>query len=256
MNVFIIENEAIAVEQLERLLIKLIPDIKIVKTSGSVRECIDWFSNPNNSTDIVFMDVELADGNCFDIFDEVDINAPIIITTVYDRYAIKAFEVNSVDYLLKPVREENLKIAISKALKKYQGSDINNIIRALAQGYIDIDIVFKKRFLVRINSQIFPILYSEISFIYSKNKSNIIVTMDGRYLVIEKSMKEIESILDDNAFFRISRSCIIARNGITDIFKVHGLKYRINMNPKPDFNIEVSMTRSEKFIRWIESSQG
>ena len=97
MNVFIIENETIAVEQLERMLVKLIPNINIVNTSGSVRECIDWFSNPQNSADLVFMDVELSDGNCFDILDEVDINVPIIITTVYDTYAIKAFEVNSVD---------------------------------------------------------------------------------------------------------------------------------------------------------------
>lgn len=253
MNVFIIENETIAVEQLERMLVKLIPNINIVNTSGSVRECIDLFSNPQNSADLVFMDVELSDGNCFDILDEVDINVPIIITTVYDTYAIKAFEVNSVDYILKPIKEENLKIAISKSLKNYRGTDIGNIINALAQGYFGNDNISRKRFLVRINSQIFPVLHSDISYVFSMNKSNVIVTKDGRHLVIEKSINEMESVLDKHDFFRISRSCIIARSCISDWFKVHGLKYRINMVPEPDFLIEVSMTRSEKFLKWIQS---
>ena len=139
MKVLIIEDEMMARRSLEKMLENNFPDIEVVGECASVSESVAWLKERPDEADLIFMDVELSDGNCFDILDEVDINVPIIITTVYDTYAIKAFEVNSVDYILKPIKEENLKIAISKSLKNYRGTDIGNIINALAQGYFGND---------------------------------------------------------------------------------------------------------------------
>lgn len=252
MKVFIIENEPIAVQQLESQLRTIIPDIEIVGKSGSVEECIRWFSDESNHTDIVFMDVELSDGNCFDILDETEVNAGIIITTVYDRYAIKAFEVNSVDYLLKPIRPEALKRALSKSLKSYTGDDADKIISALAYTCTDQDKIYKKRFLIRTNAKIYPIRYSEIAYFISENKSTVLIAKDGRRYVMEKSMNDIGDILNSDEFFRISRSCILSRSAITDYYKVNGIQYSVILDPRPDFEVKVSLSRSENFEKWIK----
>ena len=252
MKVFIIENEAIAVQQLKSILIKTFPNVEIVGTSGYVSECVNWFSNPKNEVDIVLMDVELSDGNSFDILDKVDIHASIIITTVYDKYAIKAFEINSVDYLLKPVKEDALKRAISKSLKNYNGSDIETIVSALAQTNKDNNEIYKRRFIIHSNNQIYPIKYSNIAYIYSENKLNTLVTIDGRSYVTEKSMNAIYDSLDKKTFFRVSRSCILSRNSIKDWYKMYGIRYSVILEPRPDFNVYVSLSRTDAFTKWLK----
>ena len=252
MKVFIIENEAIAVQQLKSLLIKTFPNVEIVGTSGYVSECVNWFSNPKNEVDIVLMDVELSDGNSFDILDKVDIHASIIITTVYDKYAIKAFEINSVDYLLKRVKEDALKRAISKSLKNYNGSDIETIVSALAQTNKDNNEIYKRRFIIHSNNQIYPIKYSNIAYIYSENKLNTLVTIDGRSYITEKSMNAIYDSLDKKNFFRVSRSCILSRNSIKDWYKMCGIRYSVILEPRPDFNVYVSLSRTDAFTKWLK----
>ena len=252
MKVFIIENEAIAVQQLKSLLIKTFPNVEIVGTSGYVSECVNWFSNPKNEVDIVLMDVELSDGNSFDILDKVDIHASIIITTVYDKYAIKAFEINSVDYLLKPVKEDALKRAISKSLKNYNGSDIETIVSALAQTNKDNNEIYKRRFIIHSNNQIYPIKYSNIAYIYSENKLNTHGTIDGRSYITEKSMNAIYDSLDKKNFFRVSRSCILSRNSIKDWYKMCGIRYSVILEPRPDFNVYVSLSRTDAFTKWLK----
>lgn len=252
MKVFIIENEAIAVQQLKSLLIKTFPNVEIVGTSGYVSECVNWFSNPKNEVDIVLMDVELSDGNSFDILDKVDIHASIIITTVYDKYAIKAFEINSVDYLLKPVKEDALKRAISKSLKNYNGSDIETIVSALAQTNKDNNEIYKRRFIIHSNNQIYPIKYSNIAYIYSENKLNTLVSIDGRSYITEKSMNAIYDSLDKKNFFRVSRSCILSRNSIKDWYKMYGIRYSFILEPRPDFNVYVSLSRTDAFTKWLK----
>mgnify|MGYP003434320340 FL=1 len=252
MKVFIIENEAIAVQQLKSLLIKTFPNVEIVGTSGYVSECVNWFSNPKNEVDIVLMDVELSDGNSFDILDKVDIHASIIITTVYDKYAIKAFEINSVDYLLKPVKEDALKRAISKSLKNYNGSDIETIVSALAQTNKDNNEIYKRRFIIHSNNQIYPIKYSNIAYIYSENKLNTLVTIDGRSYITEKSMNAIYDSLDKKNFFRVSRSCILSRNSIKDWYKMYGIRYSVILEPRPDSNFYVSLSRTDAFTKWLK----
>lgn len=254
MKVFIIENEAIAVQQLKSLLIKTFPNVEIVGTSGYVSECVNWFSNPKNEVDIVLMDVELSDGNSFDILDKVDIHASIIITTVYDKYAIKAFEINSVDYLLKPVKEDALKRAISKSLKNYNGSDIETIVSALAQTNKDNNEIYKRRFIIHSNNQIYPIKYSNIAYIYSENKLNTLVTIDGRSYITEKSMNAIYDSLDKKNFFRVSRSCILSRNSIKDWYKMYGIRYSVILEPRPDFNVYVSLSVSIRLRTTIQAA--
>jgi len=255
MKTFIIENEPIAVQQLEKQLKMIIPDIEIVGKSGSVEECVKWFSDRSNRTDVVFMDVELSDGNCFDILDETKVNASIIITTVYDKYAIKAFEVNSVDYLLKPVKPEALKRALSKTLKSYTGDDAEKIISALAYTCTDQDKIYKKRFLIRTNTKIYPIKYSDISCFMSERKSTVVIAKDSRRYITEKSLNDIEGMLDSYEFFRISRNCILSRNAIVDWYMANGTKYTVILGPKPDFELKVSLSRSKNFEEWIKRKQ-
>lgn len=251
MRVFIIENEPIAVQQLESQLRMIIPDIEIVGKAGSVEECVTWFSDQSNHTDIVFMDVELSDGTCFDILDETEVNASIIITTVYDRYAIKAFEINSVDYLLKPIKPEALKRALSKSLRNYAGDDAEKIISALAYTCADQDKIYKKRLLIRNNAQIYPIRYSDISCFISENKSTVLISKDGKRYLMEKSMNDIEAILDSYEFFRISRSCILSRSAIADHYRIKGIQYSVILTTKQDFEIKVSLSRSSDFENWL-----
>lgn len=244
MKVYIIENDSIAAQELERLLKKLVPETDIVGRSGSVKESISWFSDPSNKADIAFMNVELSDGTCFDILENIVTDISIIMTSTNDRHAIRSFEFNCADYLIKPIAPEALRRAV---IKGYTGSDIYKIAEGMAQLYPS-----RKRLLIRLNAQIYPIEYSDIAYLYSENKSNFLITRSGESYIVDKTMNELEKDLSSNDFFRVSRMCIISRSAITDYYKVNDAKYSVIVTPRPDFNIEVSLSRSSNFISWMK----
>lgn len=245
MNILIVEDEAIARKNLACTIQKLYPDFKIAGETDSVTGTVQWLGDPANKADIIFMDVELSDGNCFEIFHRTDVTAQVIMTTAYDSYAVKAFEVESIDYLLKPIEAEALKRAIERCLKRIAES------RTGKDGGRSIGKQFRERLLVKLNDTIVPVRVSDIAYFYSEDKATYIVTGQGKKYVVDFSLDIAMDRLDPDIFFRISRNCIISMSSIASIVKI-GSRFKIESAPKAPFELMVSRSRTDDFLRWLE----
>lgn len=232
MNILIVEDEMMARKSLAGSIGRLYPDAVITGETGSVSETLAWLKDPSHHADIIFMDVELSDGNCFEIFKRADIKAQVIMTTAYDSYAVKAFEVESIDYLLKPVEPEALQRAVDRCRRKMERH-------------------FKERFLVKLNDMIVPLKSSDIAYIYSEDKSTYVVTRNNRRYIVDFSLDIIMDQLSPETFFRISRNCIISMQAISSITKT-GSRFRIESTPRASFEMMVSRSRTDDFLRWLE----
>ena len=250
MKVLIVEDEIMAQKSLIRVLAQHFPDMSVVATMTSVKGTVDYLSNPANSVDVIFMDVELSDGVCFEIFRQVDVKAKVIMTTAYDSYALKAFEAGSIDYLLKPVDPEALTRAVSRCRARNEQIDVDALMKAL--GGTAERKEYKERFIIRFNDRIVPLQASQIAYIYSEEKNNYLVTVDGQKYIIDSSLDIMNEELDPDCFFRISRSCIIAMKSITSILKQAGGRLRITAEPKSSFEMTVSRSRVDDFMNWLE----
>lgn len=235
MNVLIVEDEMMAQANLARALTQHFPDVRIVGTTGSVRETVLWLRTPGNSADVIFMDVELSDGDCFEIFRQADVTARVIMTTAYDNYAVRAFEVNSIDYLLKPIDPAALRRAV-----------LLNAIRGPRE--------YKQRYVVRFNDRIVPVQTTDIAYFYSEEKNTYLVTSDNNRYVVDQSLDVLSDELDPGRFFRISRSCIIAMPAIVSIVKYLGNRLKITARPRPEFEMVVSRSRVDDFLKWLEGN--
>ena len=224
MKALIVEDEPRAQRALENLLKANFPEVEVVGRTASVKETVDWLAG--NRPDVIFMDVELADGTCFDIFAQTAVDAQVVMTTAYDNYAVKAFEVNSVDYLLKPVDVEELKRAVARVEKRMGAGgtriDFNAVREAIRP---------REKFLIRLNDRIVPVSVRDIAYFYSESKNSYIVTRDGKSYVLDDSLDTIESGLDPKAFFRISRGVIIADGVIESASKLLGGRLRLSLAP-------------------------
>ena len=251
MKALIIEDEVMAQKSLIRLFTNNFPEMEIVGKLSSVKDSVMWLDNPSNHTDIIFMDVELADGCCFEIFRKTTVNAKVIMTTAYDSYALKAFEAGSVDYLLKPVELADLKRAVARCKMSGGGIDVQALLSSLTAPQ-PARKEYKERYLVRFNDRIIPISTSEIAYVYSEEKSNYLVTFDSHKYIIDSSLDVIIEELDPAVFFRISRGCIIAINAISSIIKQMGGRLKIISKPESSFEMMVSRSRVDDFLEWME----
>ena len=249
MKVLIVEDEIMAQKSLTRALSQNFPDIEVVGYTTSVKGTVAWLKEPGNIADIIFMDVELSDGICFEIFRQVEVKAKIIMTTAYDSYALKAFEAGSVDYLLKPIDSSELKRAVARC--RMSGGTIDVEALALAMG-VPGKKNYKERYLVRLNDRIVPLQTSNIAYIYSEDKNNYLVTFDGQKYIIDSSLDVISEELDPDYFFRISRGCIVSMKAIGTIVKQMGGRLRIMATPEPSFEMTVSRSRVDDFMTWLE----
>lgn len=250
MKVLIVEDEIMAQRSLMRLLAQHYPDMDVVGTAPSVNSAVAWLKDPANSVDVIFMDVELADGICFEIFRQVDIKAKVIMTTAYDSYALKAFEAGSVDYLLKPVDAEALQRAVARVRKSESNIDIEALMK-LMEAKTAPKKEYKERYIIRINDRIVPLNTSEIAYVYSEEKNNYLVTFDEQRYIIDSSLDVINEDLNPENFFRISRSCIVSMKAIRSIIKQTG-RLRITATPESPFEMTVSRSRVDDFLEWLE----
>jgi len=248
MKVFIIEDEPIARDNLVRLLAKNFDDLEVIGTAGSIKESVDWLNTQGNHPDIIFMDVELSDGNCFEIFRQTAVDSGVIMTTAYDSYAVKAFEVNSVDYLLKPIEPEALKRAVGRCRSISRKLDLDSLVSAFRPSAPD----GRKRFIVRFNDSIIPVASTDIAYFYSEDKSTWLVTKEDSRYTMDQSLDIIYEELDHKRFFRISRNCIVAMDAIDSITKQFGGRLLISGTPRPTFEMTVSRSRVEDFLNWLE----
>ncbi len=250
MNVLIIEDEIMAQKSLARLLTQNFPDMDIIGYTSSIKSTVEWLKTPGNSADIIFMDVELSDGECFEIFRQFDVKSKVIMTTAYDSYALKAFEAGSVDYLLKPIDPDSLKRAVARCRMSGGMIDVESLLKAVGGNIRKKE--YKERYIVKINDRIIPLETANIAYVYSEEKTNYLVTFDDQRYIIDSSLDVISEELNPDGFFRISRSCIVSMKAISSIIKQQGGRLRIMANPKPSFEMTVSRSRVDDFLEWLE----
>ena len=251
MRVLIVEDEIMAQNSLIRVLSQNFPDLNVVGTTTSVKGAVSWLKDPENSADIIFMDVELSDGVCFEIFRQVEVKSKVIMTTAYDSYALKAFEAGSIDYLLKPIEITDLKRAVARCRMSGGNFDYEALAKALGMGAAKKD--YKEKYIVRFNDRIVPLQTSNIAFVYSEEKNNYLTTFDGERYIIDSSLDVISDELNPSLFFRISRGCIVNTKAIQSIIKQAGGRLLIKSNTPASFEMTVSRSRVDDFLEWLEN---
>lgn len=258
MKVLIIEDEELAVKKLQKTLASVDSTAEVVGVADSIRSSVSWLQQ-NPSPDLILMDIELADGQSFEIFDKVDVKSTVIFTTSYDEYALKAFKVNSIDYLLKPIQKEDLHAALEKlkGLKSLYGNNstptpslnVDNLVKELQQKLQPKE--YRKRFLVKHAQKLVSVDVEEIAYFYSDGRLNFFKTTDNRKFVVDYTMDDLEDMLDPNQFFRISRAFYVAVNSIDQIHDYFGNRLLLNLRPAVDKEAIVSREKVTDFKKWM-----
>jgi len=249
MKVIIIEDEGPAAKMLANMLKELISDVEIVGIFDSVEDSVNWLMN-NDSPDLGFFDVQLADGLSFEVFELCDIAFPIIFTTAYDEYALKAFEVNSIDYLLKPVSKADVQRSLDKydGLKNYvevQSQKIDSLGKEMRAGY-------KSRFMVRIGEHIKSVPTTTIQYFYSYEKSTWCITKDGKKYLLDYPLEQIAPRLDPGFWFRINRKYLIHFDAVTDIIYYTNSRLKVKLAHSEENDIIVARERVREFKDWLD----
>ena len=250
MNIIIIEDEKPAARLLERKIEKL--GYSITTLLHSVEESLLWFQN-NSHPDLIFLDIQLSDGLSFEIFEKIDIKSAVIFTTAYNEYALRAFKLNSIDYLLKPIDEEELATAISKFANQFQVNSVSNLdFEAIKRMLVNpISKEYRKRFSVKIGQQIKVIDVAEIECLYSENKGTYIHTSDNRDYLIDSSLEVVEAELNPNDFFRISRKYIIPLQSVKEIQVYSNSRLKISLPTYKADEVIVARERVSDFKEWL-----
>jgi len=250
MNIIIIEDEKPAARLLQRKIEKL--GYGITTLLHSVEESLFWFQN-NDHPDLIFLDIQLSDGLSFEIFEKIDIKSAVIFTTAYDEYALRAFKLNSIDYLLKPIDEEELATAISKFANQFQANSVSNLdFEAIKRMLVNpVSKEYRKRFSVKIGQQIKVIDVVEIECLYSENKGTYIHTLDNRDYLIDSSLEVVEAELDPKNFFRISRKYIIPLHSVKEIQLYSNSRLKISLPTYKADEVIVARERVSDFKEWL-----
>ena len=251
MNVIIIEDEKPAARRLGRLLAEL--DVEVSTMLHSVEEAIQWFQD-NRHPDLIFLDIQLSDGLSFEIFDVIEIKSAIIFTTAYDEYALQAFKLNSIDYLLKPIDDEELESAVKKYRELKPSSnkltlDFEDIKKLLVN---PIEREYKKRFTAKVGQHLKIINADEVACFYSENKGTYAATSDGRNYLLDTTLENLETELEPKIFFRVSRKFYVNIDYIKDIVSYTNSRLQIKLNGCPELEIIVSRERVKDFKLWLE----
>jgi DNA-binding LytR/AlgR family response regulator len=251
MNIIIIEDEKPAARLLQRKVEKL--GLQVNTMLHSVEESITWFQN-NQHPDLIFLDIQLSDGLSFEIFEQIDIKSAVIFTTAYDEYALRAFKLNSIDYLLKPIDEDELSTAISKFKNQFQKNTISSldfevIKRMLVNNPVEKE--YKKRFSVKIGQQLKVISIEEVECFYSENKGTYIHTLDNRDYLIDSTLEVLETEINPKDFYRVSRKFIVPLKSVKEIQVYSNSRLKIILPTYKDDAVIVSRERVGDFKEWI-----
>ncbi|MDB5222351.1 MAG: response regulator transcription factor [Chitinophagaceae bacterium] len=250
INILIIEDEEPAANRLKKMVTELEPGANVLDNIVSVNSAIAWFKQ-NPLPDLIFSDIQLSDGLSFDIFKNVEVQCPVIFITAYDQYAIDAFKVNSIDYLLKPIKKDDLQTALNKFKKIATGAaaplDISKVLEAFNPQKTD----YKTRFIVRYGEHIKTIKIEEAAYFYTEDKINFITTNEGRRYTIDYNLDNLESMLDPKTFFRINRQFIISIHAISEMFSYSKSRVLVKLNPPTKHETIVSTERSGDFKLWL-----
>ena len=251
MKVLIIEDEPQAAQRLENLVKSLDPGAEVLNKIDSVKRSVQWLST--HTPDLIFMDIQLADGISFQIFEQCTVKSPVIFTTAYDAYALKAFKVNSIDYILKPVDKDELKAALVKfkSLVK-QEPETKALLDNIGQAVQMLTKRYKTRFMIKVGEHIRTVEVENILYFYSQEKTTFCVTTDGRNFILDYTMEQLEEMTDPSRFFRINRKYIIASNAIQDIITYTNSRLRLVIKNSADNDIVVARERVQEFKDWLD----
>lgn len=251
MKILIIEDEQPAAKRLTQLIKKSLPDSEMVGSLDSVESAVQWLKS-KAAPDLIFMDIQLADGLSFNIFQQVEVQSPVIFTTAYDQYTLKAFKVNSVDYLLKPIDPEEFRRAIEKyqrffqQQKSYDASSIQQLLESLQKKD------YKERFLVKVGQQITYLPTKEVAYFYSEDGLVQARHASGKKYFVDYSLDHLEGLLDPKDYFRISRKVVVRIEAIAKINTWFNSRLKLELTPKTDFDVIVSRERVGDFKRWLD----
>ncbi len=257
MKIVIIEDEAPALQKLEALLKRYDPEIEIVGKIDSVKSSVDWFQQATIQPDLIFMDIRLTDGLSFDIFSKVTINTPVIFTTAYNEYAIEAFKVNSIAYLLKPFSYDDLYKSMQKLItmrenlalpeQRIRMEELNELLVNLQKNY-------KSRFMVKIGEHIRSVKSEDIILFFADGRVVYILTTSGRQYIIDHKMEELQEVLDPEIFFRLNRTYIVCINAISDVIVYSNSRLKVVLNKDFESDLIVSREKVGEFKKWFGMS--
>jgi two-component system, LytTR family, response regulator LytT len=252
MNIVILEDEELASDRLQSLIQEVEPGAVVKAVLQSVESASEWFSG-HEHPDLIFSDIQLLDGVSFDVFKTINVTKPIIFTTAYDQYAIKAFEHNSVDYLLKPVQKEKLANALAKyksmtGKKEQTAVSYEQLLTHLMTGKAS----YKTRFMVRLGQKILSVPVDTIAYFYSESKLTYLVTSDGKRLPIDPTLEEIETQLDPALYFRANRQFVVRIDAIAEIHPYFKGRVKIKVSPDTEHEIVISSEKAPEFKKWLD----
>ncbi|MEO1623993.1 MAG: LytTR family DNA-binding domain-containing protein [Bacteroidota bacterium] len=252
MKVLIIEDEHHAQKRLTKLVQMLRPEVEILGAIDSVEEAVEWLE-AQPKPDLMFMDIQLSDGLSFEIFSKIQVETPVIFTTAFDEYAIKAFKVNSIDYLLKPIEEEELKCAFDKyesrkpkESDRYDMGKIEQLLQNLTQRE------YQKRFLIKSGQHMAYVNTDEIAYVYSENSLSFLQTLDGKRHLLDYTIDQLSDLLDPKLFFRINRKAIIRIDSVQKVQPYFNNRLVLKVKPSAAFDLIVSREKVRDFKGWLD----
>ncbi len=251
-KVLIVEDEPEAARRLETLMVDLIPNVTVLAKLDSVKRALSWLAQ-HPSPDLIFMDIQLADGLSFEIFEKFQVQSPVIFTTAYDAYALKAFKVNSIDYILKPVDRNDLEVALKKLnTLRNQNDGGGDLLASIGEAVQRLTRQYKSRFVIKVGEHLKSIEVNDIHYFYSLDKTTFARAADKRQHIIDFSLEQLEDMLDPRQFFRINRKYIICAGAIQDMITYTNSRLKVNLKASDDTDIIVSRERVQEFKDWLD----
>ena len=250
-RIFLIEDETLAAERIRRLLSEVDPAANIVGEANSIRSAIDWL-HANRDVDLILADIELKDGQVFEVFQTVDVFSPVVFITSYDEYTLQAFKVNCLDYLLKPVRKEELKACLQKyeaVQNDYLKKNVN-VVKLLEQ--LKQPATSRSRFLIRQGSKYIPIEIKDVAYFYAEGRYTYLKTWEGKNWIVDHTLEELEKMVDPHFFFRANRGFFIHATAVKQMVKDFTGRLRLELQPTFPEEVYISKERSAEFKRWMD----
>lgn len=258
MKILIVEDEELAAGRMMQLLKALEPDSELFGPFDTVISTVEHLKT-NPGYDLIFLDIQLADGKSFAIFDQIKVETPVIFTTAYDEYALKAFDLNSIDYLLKPINKDKLNVALEKfrRLKSYFGENNPNdqLYQLLKSLKTPTATTYKDRFLVSRSDSMLPIKTDEIACFYAEEKAVFILTYENKRFIIPQTLEELDAKLDPHKFFRVNRQFITSADAVKKVHNYFNFKLKVETQPDPGFEVIVSRSRTADFKAWLSGEE-
>lgn len=252
MKILIIEDEPLAAKRLETLVQELLPGARVVDKIDSVKKSVQWFKT-NAAPDLTLMDIQLADGISFQIFEQCEVKCPVIFTTAYDEYALKAFKVNSIDYILKPVDKTDLQAALKKLETLTKSADgTKNLLASISEVVQKLSKKHKERFVIKVGEHLRTIEVKDILYFHSQDKATFCCTTDNRNHILDFTLEQVEDMIDPLLYFRVNRKYFVRAEAIQDIISYTNSRLKLVLKNSTDNDIIVARERVQEFKQWLD----